>query len=114
MNNVQKVSGASRTFPKAVPGNCGFDGTVAVGKWILENKLHRELDNARVRTYAYDSTEVAGAQGASSHWINAAAGCVDNTDVADWVVAVRVVEQIEEIRTKLEARRFPNWPTLQH
>ena len=73
---------------------------------MSEDKLHRELDNTRAGARANDTAKVAWAQDASSDWINAATGCIDDADVADRIVLVCVIEQVEEVHSELKARRF--------
>ena len=79
---------------------------------MSEGKLNRELDNSRARAHADDVTKIAGTKDSSCDWINAAASRGNSTDVADRVVSVCMIEQVEEVRAKLKARRLANGPAL--
>src|SRR6516164_3163119 len=63
---------------------------------------------------AQSAAEVSRAKNPSRYGVNAAAGRGNNTDIANRIVAVRVIEKVEEVRTKFEARRLTNRPALQH
>jgi|SRR6516162_2492509 len=80
---------------------------------MLENKPQGELYDARTGAHAYDAPEVTWAEDLSSDWINAAASRLSDANVADRVVAVWVVEQVEEVCAKLQAQPFADRPALQ-
>ena len=58
---------------------------------ILEGELQCELDDARTRADAQDSTKVTRAEDASCRGIDAATGRKDRPDVADGVVVICAV-----------------------
>jgi hypothetical protein len=78
----------------------------------LKTELHGQLNDAWAGAHTQDATEVAWAEDAPGYCVDATAGGKNSADIADGIVAVWVIEQVEEIRTKLEARRFTNGPAL--
>ena len=57
----------------------------------LKSQLQRELDDSRARAECQDSSEVATA------------------DIADRIVTIGVVEDIEQVSMKLQVLRFCQW-----
>jgi hypothetical protein len=54
----------------------------------LKSQLQRELDNSRARAEGQDTSEIATA------------------DIADRIITIGVVEEIEQVSTKLQGFRF--------
>ena len=91
------------TSPKWSNNGAGLIGDCL---WVSEDELQRELNDSWAGTHAKDPTEVAWTQNASCSLVYAAASCKNGADVADGVIAVCVIEQVEEIPTEWDGRSF--------
>ena len=87
-----------------------WQGGVEIG--YLEGHSKCDLNNPGAGTHTNDAAEVAGTEDAPSRRIDTPAGGNHGTDVADGVVAVRVVKQVEEVGAKLKVQPFSNRPML--
>ena len=79
----------------------------------LEANFQGKLNDSWTGTDANDTTEITGSKDASGDGIDATAGRDHSADVADGIVAICMVEQVEEVRTELEAGRFANRPAFE-
>src|SRR5207302_11318290 len=75
-----------RRQKKAAAGQDGFEQDRT-----LKSQLQRELDDSRTRAECQDTSEVATA------------------DIADRIVTIGVVEDIEKVCMKLQVLRFCQW-----